>query len=107
MAGVELMRHRGGPDREVSRPEPMLQRDTVVGSRISGFGRLARADRVARLAEQAALGAGETRALVGGEPLSFEAADHVIENAIGVLGLPLGVALNFHINGRDRLVPMA
>jgi hydroxymethylglutaryl-CoA reductase len=88
----------------------MAQRDDpcgAAGSRISGFGRLARAERLARLAEQAALGAGETRDLVADEPLSFEAADHVIENAIGVLGLPLGVALNFHINGRDRLVPMA
>src|SRR5262245_63420399 len=110
MAGVELARRRGGPDREVSRPEPRAQRAEPcggAGSRISGFGRLARAERLARLAEQAALGAGETRDLVGGEPLSFEAADHIVENAIGVLGLPLGVALNFHINGRDRLVPMA
>jgi hydroxymethylglutaryl-CoA reductase len=88
----------------------MAERDDpcgAAGSRISGFGRLARAERLARLAEQAALGAGETRDLVAAEPLSFEAADHVIENAIGVLGLPLGVALNFRINGRDRLVPMA
>ncbi len=87
-----------------------MQRDdpgSAAGSRISGFGQLARADRLARLTEQAALGAGEARDLAAGEPLSFEAADHVIENAIGVLGLPLGVALNFRINGRDRLVPMA
>src|SRR5207244_6839731 len=39
--------------------------------------------------------------------LPFEAADHMIENAVGVIGLPLGVALNFLINGRERLVPMA
>jgi hydroxymethylglutaryl-CoA reductase len=31
----------------------------------------------------------------------------MIENSIGVLGMPLGVAANFLINGRDYLVPMA
>lgn len=31
----------------------------------------------------------------------------MIENAVGVYGLPLGIARNFHINGRDVLVPMA
>jgi hydroxymethylglutaryl-CoA reductase len=31
----------------------------------------------------------------------------MIENAIGVFGLPLGVALNFVVNGREVLVPMA
>ena len=67
---------------------------------------LARADRLARLADRAAWRPAR-RDLAAGEPLSFEAADHVIENAIGVLGLPLGVGLNFRINGRDRLVPMA
>jgi hydroxymethylglutaryl-CoA reductase len=34
-------------------------------------------------------------------------ADRVVENAIGVYALPLGVGLNFQINGRDYLVPMA
>jgi hydroxymethylglutaryl-CoA reductase len=34
-------------------------------------------------------------------------ADQVVENAIGVYGLPLGLGLNFQVNGRDVLVPMA
>src|SRR5919109_1363718 len=38
--------------------------------------------------------------------LSPEAADHMIENVIGLYSLPLGVALNFQVNGRDVLVPM-
>ncbi len=38
--------------------------------------------------------------------LSPEAADHMIENVIGLYSLPLGVALNFMVNGRDVLVPM-
>jgi len=39
--------------------------------------------------------------------LSPEAADHMIENVIGLYSLPLGIALNFQVNGRDVLVPMA
>src|SRR4029079_5610561 len=33
--------------------------------------------------------------------------DHVIENAVGVYALPLGLGLNFRVNGDDVLVPMA
>src|SRR4029077_4291617 len=76
------------------------------GSRIAGFSRLGRDDRLASLVDRAGLGDGEVAELLNGA-LSFEAADHVIENAIGVLGLPLGVGLNFLINHQDRLVPMA
>src|ERR1043165_10277565 len=39
--------------------------------------------------------------------LSPDAADHMIENVIGLYSLPLGIALNFMVNGRDVLVPMA
>ena len=38
--------------------------------------------------------------------LSYEAADHMIENVIGLYSLPLGIALNFQVNGKDVLVPM-
>ena len=38
--------------------------------------------------------------------LSTEAADHMIENVIGLYSLPLGIALNFQVNGKDVLVPM-
>ena len=38
--------------------------------------------------------------------ISFEKADKMIENAIGTFSLPLGVATNFKINGKDYLVPM-
>ena len=39
--------------------------------------------------------------------LDAEVADRMIENALGVLGVPFGIALNFRINGYDYLVPMA
>jgi len=38
--------------------------------------------------------------------LTPEAADHMIENVIGLYSLPLGIALNFQVNGKDVLVPM-
>ena len=45
---------------------------------------------------------------LGGKPiLTTETADHMIENAVGVYGMPLGIARNFLINGREVLVPMA
>jgi hydroxymethylglutaryl-CoA reductase len=38
--------------------------------------------------------------------LSTEAADHMVENVVGTYALPLGIGLNFLVNGRDVLVPM-
>lgn len=39
--------------------------------------------------------------------LQISQADLMIENAIGVFGMPLGIAVNFMVNGRDVLIPMA
>lgn len=39
--------------------------------------------------------------------LSFNRVNQMIENAIGVMPVPLGVAANFLINGKDYLIPMA
>lgn len=39
--------------------------------------------------------------------LSIDEADHMVENVVGVLAVPLGFAANFTINGRDVLIPMA
>lgn len=76
-------------------------------SRIEGFYKLPRKDRLVTLARMGGLEENEVAELLNPTPLPFEAAEHMIENAIGVLGLPLGVGLNFLINGRERLVPMA
>jgi hydroxymethylglutaryl-CoA reductase len=42
----------------------------------------------------------------GISPLTIERANQMIENVVGVYGLPLGIATNFQVNGRDVLVPM-
>ena len=39
--------------------------------------------------------------------LPLEIAENMIENVIGTFSLPVGIALNFQVNGRDVLVPMA
>ncbi|MBW6472345.1 MAG: hydroxymethylglutaryl-CoA reductase, degradative [Anaerolineaceae bacterium] len=44
--------------------------------------------------------------LSGVNGLTIEQADHMIENVIGTFSLPLGIAHNFIINGRDVLIPM-
>jgi len=44
--------------------------------------------------------------LEGSHVLTPEAADKMVENVVGVFGLPLGVGLNFLINGKDYIVPM-
>jgi len=61
--------------------------------------------RAARVAEWAGLDDADRQALGGG--LAQDRADKMIENVVGLHELPLAVAPNFLINGRDYLVPMA
>ena len=76
-------------------------------SRISGFYNLSLDQRRAKLAESAELAPGDLAAYSLNGGLSAEDADHMIENVIGTHTLPLGIALNFQVNGQDVLVPMA
>ncbi|HYO87463.1 MAG TPA: hydroxymethylglutaryl-CoA reductase, degradative [Candidatus Limnocylindrales bacterium] len=78
---------------------------TEHSSRISGFFRRTLEERLALVADWANLSADETAALASGG-LSAAQAEAMIENAVGVYTLPLGIATNFQINGRDVLVPM-
>ncbi len=64
-------------------------------------------ERVALLRRFADLTEQEAQALAGAAGLDAAQADHMVENAVGVFALPLGIATNFLINGRDYLVPMA
>ena len=75
-------------------------------SRITGFYRLGLAERRRRLLETADLPADGFAAIDPGA-LPLETADGMIENVIGVYGLPFAVAVNFLIDGNDALVPMA
>src|SRR5690349_5459173 len=79
----------------------------IQNSRLPGFYQKTVAERASTVAEAAGLSAHETAALRGEVGLSLELADKLIENVVGIHGLPLGVATNFQVNGRDVLVPMA
>lgn len=77
-------------------------------SRIAGFYRMSFDERLETLVERGILeddDAQYLRARRGGLP--FEVADNMIENVVGVLELPLGLGLNFLVDGRDYVVPMA
>lgn len=76
-------------------------------SRLKGFYKLDLEKRQQELLDRGYLTPGELEAFLPGSGLSLETADHMIENVVGVFSLPLGIALNFQINGVDRLVPMA
>jgi hydroxymethylglutaryl-CoA reductase len=75
-------------------------------SRLPGFYRLPLAARRDELRQRADLVADELATLDGGG-LDLATADRMVENAIGLYALPLGLGLNFRINGADYLVPMA
>jgi len=81
--------------------------DKPTESRIPGFYNLSIEERRARLSRGGLLTPEELAALTGETGLSAEQADHMIENVVGVHALPLGLALNFVVNGREVLVPMA
>ncbi len=79
----------------------------MTNSRISGFYNLTLEERRARLVDAARADlAPESLVPFTTGGLSPEAADHMIENVVGLYSLPLGIALNFQVNGRDVLVPM-
>ncbi len=75
-------------------------------SRLPGFYDLSVEERARRVAEWAALDEDERSHLLGAG-LAAERADQMIENVVGMHALPLAIAPNFAINGRDYLIPMA
>jgi hydroxymethylglutaryl-CoA reductase len=77
----------------------------MSSSRLPGFYKMKMAERLRRLAE--ALEYPDLDGLGESGTLPLANADAMIENAVGVLGLPVGVGLNFLVNGEDVLIPMA
>jgi hydroxymethylglutaryl-CoA reductase len=76
-------------------------------SRIPGFYKLPVEERVKIVKEFAGLTDEEASLLMKAGNLDISVADRMIENVIGTWPLPLGIATNFLINGRDYLIPMA
>ncbi len=76
-------------------------------ARLPGFYNKSLEARASIVAEWAALTDTQRAALDSSGGLTAEQADHMIENVIGTFNLPLGIAANFRVNGREVLVPMA
>lgn len=72
-----------------------------------GFSKLNRAERYERLLAMGAITPEEVQYLQQGGIQEIHLAEKLIENVIGYFQLPLGVATNFCIDGRDRVIPMA
>jgi len=79
----------------------------MTDSAISKFFEKTRKERLDIVGNFANLSSEELKILQDNDGgISFEKADKMIENAIGTFSLPLGVATNFKINGKDYLIPM-
>ena len=76
-------------------------------SQISGFYKLTPKERIKYVKDFADLSEQEIEILQSTGALKMELADRMIENVVGTFPLPLGIAMNFHINGRDYMIPMA
>ncbi|NIW23349.1 MAG: hydroxymethylglutaryl-CoA reductase, partial [Gammaproteobacteria bacterium] len=76
--------------------------------RIPEFYKLSVRERLEAVRERELLPADDLEALVsGGHTLDLDAADKMIENVVGVMGLPLGLGMNLRVNGKRYIVPMA
>lgn len=76
-------------------------------SQISGFYKLSFEDRLKIIKEIVRLSDEEVALLKTPSALKIEIADRMIENVIGIMPIPLGIAVNFLVNNKDYLVPMA
>src|SRR5699024_8663455 len=78
-----------------------------ITSRIPGFYNMSIEKKKRHIIELLHLEEEEAQLLLGEVSLPEEIADKMIENVIGTFSLPLGLGLNFLINNRDYIIPMA
>jgi hydroxymethylglutaryl-CoA reductase len=80
---------------------------SVNRSRFPKFYRHSVSDRLKLLYERSVITEHDYHILLeGNHLLTSDAADKMVENVVGVFGLPIGLGLNFLINGKDYVVPM-
>lgn len=87
--------------------EVNLKEEFVMTSRIPGFYNLPPEQRLDKVAAILELSDDEKARIKGEHGFTLKQADRMIENAIGYLPVPLGVAVNFKVDGEDVFVPMA
>jgi hydroxymethylglutaryl-CoA reductase len=73
----------------------------------SGFYKLSVEERLAKVKAAANLADEEAKALLDTGALTIDRADKMVENVFGAMHLPIGLATNFVINGKETLIPMA
>ena len=78
----------------------------MADSSISKFHEKNREERIKKVASFSGLSKDDIRILKNEGGISFNDANNMVENAIGTVSFPLGIATNFRINGKDRLIPM-
>lgn len=79
----------------------------VKSSKLEGFYKLTPKERLKIVKEFADLTDEEVDLLQSTGSLSLDLANRMIENVVGVFPIPLGIGVNFLINGKDYLIPMA
>src|SRR5690625_2995643 len=79
----------------------------VISSRIPGFYNMTVEDRKKHIIELFDLTEADAAQLLNPVSLPEETADKMIENVVGTFSLPLGLGLNFTINDKDYVIPMA
>lgn len=80
---------------------------TKRSSRITGFYKLSRSDRLESLTSACGLDEATRARLAGDSDVPFELIDRLVENAVASFAVPLGVATNMIVDSRDVFVPMA
>lgn len=75
-------------------------------SRIKGFYNLSVQERQEYLVDQGYLTSEDFSSWTAADGLPVDTANNMIENVIGTQAFPVGIALNFQVNGKDVLVPM-
>ncbi|HLA22487.1 MAG TPA: hydroxymethylglutaryl-CoA reductase, degradative [Nitrosopumilaceae archaeon] len=78
----------------------------MANSSIPNFYEKTRKERIKAVASFCGLSRQEIKILESQGGISFDEADRMVENAIGTVSFPLGIATSFQINGKDYLVPM-
>src|SRR5512136_2689323 len=79
----------------------------VSNSRIEGFHKLSREERLKLVAEMTNLSEDEVELLSDPGEVDMQILERMIENVIGAIPIPVGIATNFKVNGKDYLIPMA
>ncbi|MFE5879413.1 hypothetical protein ACFQ6H_29470, partial [Rhodococcus sp. NPDC056506] len=78
-----------------------------TNSRIADFRSYDVAARRAEIVRQTGLTEADIAVYDAANGLTLDQADRMVENVLGVIGIPVGVATNFTINGKDYLIPLA